>query len=131
MPIRPSSELMARVINVFTRKAMRIPVITGMISIQGVMLNEEFNAGRISEGLKVSDGLYTKPIMPYVTNANNMAGIDVSIRYLMCVNNSTLHDEEARTVVSDRGDTLSPKYAPEMIAPAIQPSLYPITLPIP
>ena len=131
MPIRPSSELMARVINVFTRNAMRMPVIRGMISIQGVMLNDEFNAGRMSDGLKVSDGLYTKPTMPYVANANNMAGIDVSIRYLMCVNNSTLHDEEARTVVSESGDTLSPKYAPEIIAPAIQPSLYPITLPIP
>ena len=71
------------------------------------------------------------PTMPYVANANNMAGIDVSIRYFMWVNRSTLHDEDARTVVSDSGDTLSPKYAPEMIAPAIQPSLYPITLPIP
>ena len=49
----------------------------------------------------------------------------------MCENKSTLHDDDARTVVSDRGDTLSPKYAPEMIAPAIHPSLYPITLPIP
>lgn len=69
--------------------------------------------------------------MPYTVNANRIAGIEVSMRYFMWVNRSTLHDDDARTVVSDRGDTLSPKYAPEMIAPAIQPSLYPITLPMP
>ena len=37
----------------------------------------------------------------------------------------------ARFVVSDNGDILSPKYAPEMIAPAIIPSLIPIAFPIP
>lgn len=57
MPISPSNELMARVIYVFTRMAMRMPVMIGMISIQGEILNEEFNAGRISDGLVVADGL--------------------------------------------------------------------------
>jgi hypothetical protein len=37
--------------------------------------------------------------------------------------NGTPHVEAARTVVSLNGDTLSPKYAPEIIAPATQPAL--------
>ena len=39
--------------------------------------------------------------------------------------------DAASTVVSDSGDTLSPKYAPEIMAPAIQPSSNPCALPIP
>ena len=39
--------------------------------------------------------------------------------------------EDARIVVSDKGDILSPKYAPEMIAPAIHPSSKPCAFPIP
>ena len=35
------------------------------------------------------------------------------------------------TVVSESGDILSPKYAPEMIAPAIMPSLKPSARPMP
>ena len=48
-------------------------------------------------------------------------GIVVIIIFLICVNRGVPEDEEARTVVSERGDTLSPKYAPEMIAPAVHP----------
>ncbi len=36
----------------------------------------------------------------------------------MCVNRSVPATAGARFVVSDMGDILSPKYAPEMIAPA-------------
>ena len=39
--------------------------------------------------------------------------------------------EEASIVVSDSGEILSPKYAPEIIDPAIHPSLNPCALPIP
>ena len=39
--------------------------------------------------------------------------------------------EDAKIVVSDKGDILSPKYAPEMIAPAIHPSSKPWAFPIP
>ena len=39
--------------------------------------------------------------------------------------------DEAMTVVSESGEILSPKYAPEMMAPAIMPSLKPCALPIP
>ena len=39
--------------------------------------------------------------------------------------------DEASIVVSDSGEILSPKYAPEIIAPAIHPSLNPCALPMP
>ena len=37
----------------------------------------------------------------------------------------------ARLVVSDRGDILSPKYAPDIMAPAVIPAGTPSPLPIP
>ena len=39
--------------------------------------------------------------------------------------------EAANTVVSESGETLSPKYAPEMMAPAIQPGSNPCASPMP
>ena len=39
--------------------------------------------------------------------------------------------EDASTVVSDMGEILSPKYAPEIIAPAVHPTAYPCAVPIP
>ena len=109
IPISPKSELRARVIYVFTRNAMRIPVMTGMISIQGVMLNDDCSAVIISSDCEALLVLENNPTQAYVINARIIAGEEVSIRYLMCVNSSTLHEDEARIVVSDRGDTLSPK----------------------
>ena len=38
----------------------------------------------------------------------------------MCRNKSVPDADDARIVVSDKGDILSPKYAPEIIAPAVQ-----------
>lgn len=49
----------------------------------------------------------------------------------MWENSSTLHEEDARTVVSLRGEILSPKYAPDIIAPAIHPGENPMARPIP
>lgn len=49
----------------------------------------------------------------------------------MCLKRSTPHADEATTVVSLRGDTLSPKYAPDIIAPATHPGWKPITEPMP
>lgn len=131
MPIMPNMELVASVICVFMRMAIKIPVIIGIISTQGVMLNDECNAVIISNEWEVLFVGENNPTVAYMSNARTIAGVDVSIRYLMWVKSSTLHEDEARMVVSDNGDTLSPKYAPEIIAPAIHPSLYPITLPIP
>ena len=52
-------------------------------------------------------------------------------KYLMWSKSFTPVVEAASTVVSDSGDILSPKYAPEITAPAIQASLYPIIEPMP
>jgi hypothetical protein len=66
-----------------------------------------------------------------ISNEMMNDGTVVIIIYLICVKRGVSADEDARTVVSDNGDTLSPKYAPEMIAPAIQPGSYPCAVPIP
>ena len=55
----------------------------------------------------------------------------VIIMNLMCVNRGVPAEDEARTVVSESGETLSPKYAPDMMAPAIHPGSYPCAVPIP
>ncbi len=49
----------------------------------------------------------------------------------MCVNNSPPAIAGARLVVSDNGDILSPKYAPDNTAPATMPKGIPIAWPIP
>ena len=49
----------------------------------------------------------------------------------MCLKSGTPTELEASTVVSDRGDTLSPKYAPLMMAPATHPSAKPSARPMP
>ena len=49
----------------------------------------------------------------------------------MCSKSFESEIADARFVVSDSGLSLSPKYAPLIIAPATQPSLIPIAVPIP
>ena len=49
----------------------------------------------------------------------------------MCVNRSVPETAGARFVVSLIGDILSPKYAPEIIAPAIKPVFISIAWPMP
>ena len=58
-------------------------------------------------------------------------GIVVYIIYLIWENKLLEDIAAARFVVSERGDILSPKYAPEIIAPATNPSEIPSTWPIP
>jgi hypothetical protein len=60
-----------------------------------------------------------------------IVGIVVIVKYLMCVNRSDPEIAGARFVVSLNGDNLSPKYAPEMIAPAAIPVGIPIAFAIP
>ena len=49
----------------------------------------------------------------------------------MCVNKSVPEIADAKFVVSLSGDSLSPKYAPEITAPAIIPAGIPNAVPIP
>ena len=56
--------------------------------------------------------------------------VDHSIA-LICTKISVSVNVEAKIVVSERGDILSPKYAPDMIAPAVYAGLIPIAVPMP
>ena len=58
-------------------------------------------------------------------------GTVVIIIKRICEKSDVPADDDASTVVSESGDTLSPKYAPEMIAPAVQPGSYPCAVPMP
>ena len=58
-------------------------------------------------------------------------GIVVYIICFICLNKSTPVNPEAIFVVSDKGDILSPKYAPDIIAPAVRPFEISKALPIP
>jgi hypothetical protein len=49
----------------------------------------------------------------------------------MCENKSAFAIDDAKTVVSDIGDILSPKYAPEIMAPALRAEGTPSASPIP
>ena len=64
-------------------------------------------------------------------NAIVIVGTVVIDIYRMCVNKSVPAIAGAKFVVSLNGDILSPKYAPEITAPAIIPVGIPKALPIP
>ena len=59
------------------------------------------------------------------------AGMVVHIMFLMCAKRSEPATAEAKLVESDSGDILSPKTAPEMMAPAVNAGLIPRVVPIP
>ena len=59
------------------------------------------------------------------------AGTVVQSMLRICSNKSTPVTAGAKFVVSDKGDILSPKNAPEIIAPAIRAGSYPRAVPIP
>ena len=111
--------------------AIRSPVSTGTRRSQGEILKVPARSFE-NPAATASDGascriLTTRKIIREMINE----GTVVTIMNRICVNRGVPADDEARTVVSDNGDTLSPKYAPEIIAPAIHPGLYPCAVPIP
>ena len=71
---------------------------------------------KFDEVLEVS---ILKPITVNRIRAITMLGKVVHIICPMCPNKSVPATAGARLVVSDRGDILSPKYEPEIIAPAV------------
>lgn len=79
----------------------------------------------------VASGVVTKPAMPKTASATTIDGTVVISMYCMWVKMGTRAVEAARTVVSLMSDTLSPKYAPDIMAPAIQPSSKPRARPMP
>ena len=92
-----------------TRRAIITPVITGTNSNHGVMVKR-------SESDVINAVVSWLPtagiIIPITANAirvNISDGIVVMSIYRMCLNNGTPTLDDAITVVSDNGDTLSPK----------------------
>lgn len=74
------------------------------------------------------------PLLPKIQNKINettKAGMVDHIIFLMWANNSLSATAEERLVESDKGDILSPKTAPEIIAPATKAGLRFILVPIP
>ena len=104
---------------------IRRPVRTGTRRSHGDILNVEARSSEKSAVIAASGvsckRLTVRNIRIDITNE----GTVVIIMNRMCVNKGVPDEDEARTVVSERGETLSPKYAPEMIAPAIHPGSYP------
>ena len=74
---------------------------------------------------------WEKPITRYATSATTRDGPVVKIMCLMWSNRLEPATAGARFVVSDRGDILSPKYAPDTTAPAVIAGLKPKAVPTP
>ena len=107
------------------------PVATGTRRSHGVTVNVFSRAATYCDvSLIVSEPIHN-PASEKMMSVMKTVGPVVSIMYLMCVKSGVPLTEEASTVVSLRGDTLSPKYAPEMMAPAVHPSSKPNALPMP
>src|SRR5690606_14605649 len=62
---------------------------------------------------------WVRPMMVNRTSAMAKLGNVVQVRCRICANSSAPAHAGAMMVVSEIGDILSPKYAPEMIAPAV------------
>ena len=95
------------------------------MSNHGVMLNVSRSD---AENAAICAGSLISCVNPTIVNTISAMlndGTVVIIIYRMWVKSGVSADDEASTVVSDRGEILSPKYAPEMIAPAIHPSSKP------
>ncbi len=111
--------------------AIRTPVTSGTTSVQGVMLNLEASVWVYTVICAESLPECINPSARNMTRVMTKDGTVVIIRYLICLKSGVPEREDAITVVSESGEILSPKYAPEMMAPAIIPSLKPWALPIP
>ena len=113
------------------RKAMSAPVATGTSSVHG----DTWKACESpSENVCTSTAEAStrkKPETRKMISVSVIEGIVVKSMYLMWTNRSVPVEELARIVVSLKGESLSPKYAPEMIAPALHGAGTPSAVPIP
>ena len=113
------------------RREISTPVMIGTANNHGVILYVLSNACSMRAVSAVAVVEADKPMNKNTIMAISIDGVVVISIYLICVNSGTSEVEEANTVVSLIIDILSPKYAPEIIAPAIQPSSKPNARPIP
>ena len=103
----------------------------GMVSTQGDRLNVAVRLAMMSAPLASADGVALNPAIVNTISDITKEGTVVIIRYRIWVKRSTPQADAEITVVSLRGETLSPKYAPEIMAPAIHPGWNPMTVPMP
>ena len=111
--------------------AIIMAVASGTAISHGDRLNRELSTSEYSETIDAWSPVCDRPSTRKITRVIVMEGTVVNSMYRMWVKRGTLHIDEAITVVSDRGEILSPKYAPEIMAPAIIPSEKPSALPMP
>src|SRR5690606_13881362 len=104
---------------------------TGTINNQGLILNDCSMEAMIAEVSVAPLASTFNPRKAKIINVMLKVGTVVSSIYRMCVNRSVPAIAAARFVVSDSGESLSPKYEPETTAPATIPRGIPKALPIP
>ncbi len=81
-------------------------------------------AARMTSRSRACSGIgLIQPMTAKPTRARARDGVVVHIMWRMWTNSSVPATAGARLVVSLSGDILSPKYAPEMMAPAVRPRL--------
>lgn len=107
------------------------PVSTGTISSQWDILNVELMPFTYAFMSLSSLPDISRLATAYISMVTTTVGTVVFVMYFMCSNKGVPTVDEAKTVVSDRGDILSPKYAPLIMAPAVHPSSKPLARPTP
>ena len=105
---------------------------SGTIKSIGDIKNFSFIMSEIlSEFSTIWPEFKLKPMKVNIRRQIIIEGSAVNDKYLIWENKSLPETAGAKLVVSESGDILSPKYAPERIAPAIIPSEIFRALPIP
>ncbi len=82
---------------------------TGMANIQGLRLNAPSRAAVMALRVPAAVSGDTYPAMANIIRAIAREGIVVISIYRICVKRGTSEDVDASTVVSERGEILSPK----------------------
>ena len=105
--------------------------ITGTMNNHGLILNALPMASSLSETSAVPVVSKLKPMIRNTKRVTEIVGTVVNVIYRMCEKSSPPAMAGAKLVVSLKGDILSPKYAPEITAPAVIPSEMPSVSPMP
>ena len=92
-----------------TFREIKKPVIIGTINSQSEILKLTFSDAANSAICPESFDVLVNPAMVNIVRVIKIEGTVVNIIYRICENNGVCVTEEARTVVSDRGEILSPK----------------------
>ena len=91
------------------RLAIRIPVMIGTINSHKEISNVSFKEAEYMAIWSEAVASCVSPATVKITNVITMDGTVVIIMYLMCLNSGVSVTDEARMVVSESGDILSPK----------------------